>query len=65
MPSLIPDFATFERRLAGLPVVKHGAGEGPERSALAPGLIVVLALVKPLSPPGDLSGQLICGPIEA
>ena len=27
MPSLIPDFATFERRLAGLPVVKHGAGE--------------------------------------
>ena len=27
-------------------------------------LIVVLALVKPLSP-GDLSGQLICGPIEA
>jgi hypothetical protein len=28
-------------------------------------LIVVLALVKPLSPPGDLSSQLICGPIEA
>jgi hypothetical protein len=28
-------------------------------------LIVVLALVKFLSPPGDLSGQLICGPIEA
>jgi hypothetical protein len=28
-------------------------------------LIVVLALVKPLSLPGDLSGQLICGPIEA
>jgi hypothetical protein len=28
-------------------------------------LIVVLALVKSLSPPGDLSGQLICGPIEA
>ena len=28
-------------------------------------LIVVLALVKPLSPPGDLSRQLICGPIEA
>ena len=28
-------------------------------------VIVVLALVKPLSPPGDLSGQLICGPIEA
>src|SRR5262245_62822679 len=28
-------------------------------------LIVVLALVKLLSPPGDLSGQLICGPIEA
>ena len=27
MPSLIPDFATFERRLAGLPVVKHGARE--------------------------------------
>jgi hypothetical protein len=27
-------------------------------------LIVVLALVKRLSPPGDLSGQLICGPIE-
>ena len=26
--------------------------------------IVVLALVKPLSPPGDSSGQLICGPIE-
>ena len=34
-------------------------------STVAPGLIVVLALVKPLSPPGDLSGQLICGPIEA
>ena len=28
-------------------------------------LIVVLALMKPLSPPGDLSSQLICGPIEA
>jgi hypothetical protein len=28
-------------------------------------LIVVLALVKPLSPRGDLSGQLIFGPIEA
>ena len=28
-------------------------------------LIVVLALVKTLSPLGDLSGQLICGPIEA
>jgi len=28
-------------------------------------LIVVLALMKPLSPPDDLSGQLICGPIEA
>ena len=27
MPSLIPDFATVERRLAGLPVVKHRAGE--------------------------------------
>ena len=27
MPSLIPDFATLERRLAGLPVVKHGARE--------------------------------------
>ena len=27
--------------------------------------IIVLALVKRLSPPGDLSGQLICGPIEA
>jgi hypothetical protein len=26
---------------------------------------LVLALVKPLSPPDDLSGQLICGPIEA
>jgi len=24
-----------------------------------------LPLVKPLSPPGNLSGQLICGPIEA
>ena len=30
-------------------------------------LIIVLGLVKPLAaaPPGDLSGQLICGPIEA
>ena len=28
-------------------------------------LIVVLALVKPLSPSGDFPGQLICGPIEA
>jgi signal-transduction protein with cAMP-binding, CBS, and nucleotidyltransferase domain len=27
MPSLIPDVATFEKRLAGLPVVKHRAGE--------------------------------------
>jgi CRP/FNR family cyclic AMP-dependent transcriptional regulator len=27
MPSLIPDVAAFERRLAGLPVVKHPAGE--------------------------------------
>src|SRR5215469_2147346 len=27
MPSLVPDFATLERRLAGLPVVKHGARE--------------------------------------
>ena len=27
MPSLIPDFATFERRLARLPVVKHPARE--------------------------------------
>ena len=27
MPSLIPDVAAFERRLAGLPVVKHPAHE--------------------------------------
>jgi CRP-like cAMP-binding protein len=27
MPSLIPDFATLERSLAGLPVVKHRARE--------------------------------------
>src|SRR5215469_9253053 len=27
MPSLIPDAAAFERRLAGLPVVKHPAHE--------------------------------------
>ena len=27
MPSLIPDAAAFERRLAGLPVAKHRAGE--------------------------------------
>ena len=27
MPSLIPDFATLERRLAGLPLVKHRARE--------------------------------------
>ena len=27
MPSLIPDAAAFERRLAGLPVVKHSARE--------------------------------------
>jgi hypothetical protein len=27
MPSLIPDFASLERRLAGLPVVKHRARE--------------------------------------
>src|SRR5262245_16396286 len=27
MPSLIPDFATLETRLAGLPVVKHRARE--------------------------------------
>ena len=35
------------------------------RSLGETGLLVVLGLVKPLSPPGDLSGQLICGPIEA
>jgi hypothetical protein len=35
------------------------------RKGLGDLLIVVLALVKPLSPPNDLSGQLICGPIEA
>ena len=27
MPALISDVAAFERRLAGLPVVKHPAGE--------------------------------------
>ena len=27
MPSLIPEVAAFERRLAGLPVVKHAANE--------------------------------------
>jgi CRP/FNR family transcriptional regulator, cyclic AMP receptor protein len=27
MPSLIPDVTAFERRLAGLPVVKHPAHE--------------------------------------
>jgi CRP/FNR family cyclic AMP-dependent transcriptional regulator len=27
MPSLIPDFSTLERKLAGLPVVKHRARE--------------------------------------
>src|SRR5262245_8292966 len=27
MPSRVPDFATLERRLAGLPVVKHPARE--------------------------------------
>jgi len=27
LPSLIPDFTTLERRLAGLPVVKHRAHE--------------------------------------
>ena len=26
---------------------------------------LLIALVKPLSPAGDLSGQLICSPIEA
>jgi hypothetical protein len=35
------------------------------RKGLGDLLIVVLDLVKPLSPPNDLSGQLICGPIEA
>ena len=39
MPSLIPDFATLERTLAGLPVVKHRAREivltaGSKTSAL-------------------------------
>ena len=42
--------------LARLPAAK------PRRTGLR---IIVLALVKRLSPPGDLSGQLICGPIEA
>ena len=36
--------------------------KGPGETGL---LIVVLASVKPLLPPDDLSGQLICGPIEA
>jgi hypothetical protein len=27
MPSLIPNVAAFERRLAGLPVVKHQAAK--------------------------------------
>ena len=27
MPTLVPDVAAFERRLAGLPVVKHPASE--------------------------------------
>ena len=40
-------------------------GHLPQRFRRNRLLIVVLALVKPLSPPGDLSGQLICGPIEA
>jgi len=40
-------------------------GRLPQRLGETCLLIVVLALVKPLSPPGDLSGQLICGPIEA
>src|SRR5262245_63375179 len=30
MPSLIPDAAAFERRLAGLPIVKHPASHGPD-----------------------------------
>jgi hypothetical protein len=43
----------------------------PQMAAFRKGLgetglhVVVLALVKPLSPPGDFAGQLICGPIEA
>ena len=27
MPTLVPDVAVFERRLAGLPVVRHAASE--------------------------------------
>jgi hypothetical protein len=30
MPSLIPDAAAFERRLAGLPIVKHPASHGTD-----------------------------------
>jgi hypothetical protein len=59
---------------AAMPVIGYLSAESFEESGLvafrkglgeAGFLIVVLALLKPLSAPGDLSSQLICGPIEA
>jgi CRP/FNR family cyclic AMP-dependent transcriptional regulator len=42
MPSLIPDIATFEKRLAGLPVVKHSAGETVLRAGSKTGILLFL-----------------------
>jgi hypothetical protein len=61
-----PDDRVSQRRIV-LRICTDG-GRLPQRPRGETGLlIVVLGLVKPLSaaPPDDLSGQLICGPIEA
>src|SRR6516162_587312 len=74
MPSLIPDFATFERRLAGLPVVKHGAREvvltaGSKTSGLLflrSGTVEVVkdgVQIPSVNAPGSVFGELaVLGP---
>jgi hypothetical protein len=42
MPSLIPDFATLERRLTGLPLVKHRAREVVLTAGSKPGGLLFL-----------------------
>jgi putative ABC transport system substrate-binding protein len=65
---LVSNFARPGGNITGFTLTEPSLGGKWRRrfpTVLAPGFIVVLALVKPLSPPRDLSGQLICGPIEA
>ena len=69
MPSLIPDVATFERRLEGLPVVKHRAREvvltaGSKTGALLflrSGAVEVVkdgVQIASVSAPGSVFGEL-------